>query len=48
MPDSPDTCGRKPKLQTKRRGLKNIWMRVDGALKRAVQFDSRASEFAST
>ena len=32
MPDTPDTCGRKPYPERKSCGFKNIGVRVDGAL----------------
>ena len=31
MPDSSDTCGRKPYLKRKSCGFKNIWIRVERA-----------------
>ena len=34
MPDSPDTCRRKPYPERKSCRLKNIWIRVDEALMR--------------
>ena len=40
MPDSPDTCGRKPDPQRKSCGFKNIGIHVDGGLISKIVFSS--------